>query len=263
MRKSVLFIFAAIFMGLLCGCTYLAPEPPPQSTVTQISTIDALLAGVYDGSVTLEELKIFGNTGIGTFDALDGEMAMLNGEIYQIKADGKVYRPAMKLHTPFASVVDFRPQKMIRFTQPCTYNVFKEKIDIHAPESNLMTAIVVKGTFKSVKTRSVPAQKKPYPPLKEVCKHQPVFKLKNVEGYIVGFRLPAYVKGINVPGYHLHFLSKDKKSGGHILDFEMEEGAVAIQTCDRFYMILPESSTGFNQVDLSKDRSKALRKVEQ
>jgi acetolactate decarboxylase len=60
-----------------------------------------LLAGVYDGSLTLEELTRHGNFGIGTFDKLDGEMMMVDNRIYQIKSDGKVYTPALSMTTPY------------------------------------------------------------------------------------------------------------------------------------------------------------------
>jgi len=35
---------------------------------------------------------------------------------------------------------------------------------------------------------------------------------------MLGFRFPAYVEGIEVAGYHLHFISEDRARGGHVLD---------------------------------------------
>ncbi|MBN2642755.1 MAG: acetolactate decarboxylase [Victivallales bacterium] len=262
MKKSGMLLLAALSAWLLCGCSIVVPKPPPQNTVTQVSTIDALLSGVYDGSVTLRQLGVFGNTGIGTFDALDGEMVMFDGRIYQVKADGKVYRPALEEKTPFAAVVDFKADRVVVVNQPCSFKDFEKLIDAEFPDMNMMSAIVVKGSFDYVKTRSVPRQSRPYPPLTEVVKNQPEFELRNLDGYIVGFRLPAYVKGINVPGYHLHFICSEFISGGHILDFSMRKGSVGVDICDRFYMILPDAKTGFSDADLSKDRSQELMKAE-
>jgi len=104
----------------------------------------------------------------------------------------------------------------------------------------------------------VPAQEKPYPPLVEVTKQQNVFEMRDVPGSIVGFRCPPYVKGINVPGYHLHFISDDIKTGGHILDFAVEGGNLEIDACNRFLMLLPEEDTAFSKVDLSRDTSDEL-----
>ena len=36
---------------------------------------------------------------------------------------------------------------------------------------------------------------------------------------MVGFYCPEYIGQINVAGYHLHFVSDDKKSAGHVMEF--------------------------------------------
>jgi acetolactate decarboxylase len=111
-------------------------------------------------------------------------------------------------------------------------------------------------------TRSVPAQSKPYPTLKTVADNQPEFYMKDIEGTIVGFRCPQYVAGINIPGYHLHFLSSDKTKGGHILDFEVISASCKIDMLDRYTLTLPSKAKGFAGTDLSIDRSKELKAVE-
>jgi len=113
-----------------------------------------------------------------------------------------------------------------------------------------------------MKTRSVPAQAKPYPPLTEVTKNQPIFDLENVTGTLVGFRAHEYVKGIGVPGYHWHFISDDLTSGGHVLEFSFDNGIVEIDVCNRFLLILPEDEGDFSRIDLSQDRSEELDEAE-
>ena len=73
------------------------------------------------------------------------------------------------------------------------------------------------GRFDLVRARSVPRQAPPYRPLAEVVADQHVFELADVEGTMVGFRFPAYVEGIEVAGYHLHFVDADRRRGGHVL----------------------------------------------
>lgn len=243
-----------------CNCRH-GSAATSNGTISQVSTIDALLSGSYDGSMTLGELRRHGNHGIGTFDRLDGEMIMIDGVIHQVRADGKVHQPGDSVTTPFAAVVNFRPGIHLGFNSPRSRQQVLDELDSRIPNKNLMTAIMIKGDFSSVKTRSVPAQNKPYPPLAEVAKTQPVFNLVKVRGTIFGFRLPSYVKGINVPGYHLHFLSENHATGGHILDFELKSGSAAIQICDKFFMILPDDA-GFANADLSLDRGAELHKVE-
>ncbi len=72
---------------MLCGCE------PPKPGITQVATIDSLLCGVYDGSLSVGEIKQYGNLGIGTLNGLDGEMIMLDGVVHQLRVDGKSYLP--------------------------------------------------------------------------------------------------------------------------------------------------------------------------
>jgi acetolactate decarboxylase len=89
-------------------------------------------------------------------------------------------------------------------------------------------AVRVDGCFEYVKTRSVPRQHKPYPPLVEVVEKQPTFELHDISGSLVGFRFPDYAQGLNVSGYHFHFITADRKSGGHVLECRLTEGYLQI-----------------------------------
>lgn len=250
-------------MLLLCALFLMGCAAPQRNTVTQISTIDAILAGAYDGCTSLRDLSRYGDFGIGTFDGLDGEMVLLDGRYYQVKADGRVLTPGGDVLTPFASVVSFESDHRVALPPAADYDTLKELVDGEVPNMNLFCAVKVTGTFAAVKTRSVPAQRKPYPPLVQVTRHQSVFELADVRGTIVGFRSPPYVKGINAPGYHLHFISRDGTAGGHLLDFVLTEGTVQIDRCTRFFMILPEGDGDFSRIDFSRDRSGELREAEE
>ncbi|OGP49513.1 MAG: alpha-acetolactate decarboxylase [Deltaproteobacteria bacterium RBG_13_43_22] len=249
-------------LSLVITCLITACIRAPLNTINQVSTIDALLAGSYEGQIPLEKLLTYGNFGIGTFDNLDGEMILLEGQVFQVKADGKIYRPSLKVTTPFASVVQFKADYSFPITKETDLKGLEKMIEDSNPNKNLFYALKIKGTFQTMKTRSVPVQKKPYPPLSAVAKTQPVFTFEAVSGTLVGFRSPVFVKGINVPGDHLHFISNDLQSGGHVLDFRLLKGTVEIDVCNQFFMILPEEGGSFSQVDLGRDRSKELEKVE-
>jgi len=242
---------------IISGCA-----APGKNTAFQTSTIDALLAGVYDGNMSCRDLLKHGDFGIGTFDHLDGEMVTLDGKIYQVKADGKVYNPDMSLKTPFATICQFDADETILIKPGLDYDEFEKMLNEFAPNQNLFYAIKITGQFKSMKTRSVPAQHKPYPPLKEITKNQPEFNMKNISGTIVGFRCPPYVKGINVPGYHLHFISSDRTQGGHILNFEVADGKCEIDVLTQFFLTLPVNDKEFAGTDLSLNRTKELKAVE-
>jgi acetolactate decarboxylase len=252
-----LLYFAVGLCLLVSGCV-----TPARDTVFQASTIDALLAGVYDGDISCRRLLKNGDFGIGTFDRLDGEMVLLDGNIYQIKADGKVYEPNPSVKTPFATICQFNADRAIPIKTGSDYETIENLINEYAPNQNLFYAIKITGQFRSMKTRSVPGQQKPYPPLKEVTSNQPEFNMKSIFGTIVGFRCPPYVKGINVPGYHLHFISSDRTQGGHVLSFEIANGKCEIDILNQYFLMLPANTKEFAETDLSRDRSKELKDVE-
>jgi len=231
--------------------------------VTQFSTIDALLAGVYDGDFDCAEVARAGNLGLGTFDRLDGEMVVTGRRVYQVKSDGSVLRAPGTLGTPFATVVDFRPDRTFRTCAGLSMRALEEQIDRLCPNPNGIYAIRLSGNFSAMKTRSVPAQCKPYPDLVVAAEKQTVFELGPTDGVVVGFRFPAYFKSLNVPGYHLHFLSKTKTGGGHILGMTADPGVlIEVQECRRFELLLPGAGGAFSKARLDRDRSRELQQVE-
>ena len=245
-----------VLVALLAGCA------TPQNTVTQFSTMDALLAGSYDGHVTCREIACDGDLGIGTFDRLDGEMVLLDDRIYQVRSDGKVYVPSPNATTPFASVVNFHPTQVYAVPAGLNFREFQTWMDTQLPGTNVVCAFRLTGRFQHIKTRSVPAQSKPYPPLVDVVRTlQSVFELGKCSGTLVGFRLPDFVKGINVPGYHVHFLTADRQAGGHVLDFTLDGGTVEFALCSRIDLLLPNDGV-LQGIDFSRDRSEELNKVE-
>jgi len=227
----------------------------------QTSTLQALMAGVYDGDLTFQALARHGDFGLGTFEALDGEMIALDGAFYQIKADGRVYPVAGSMKTPFAAVTFFKAGRTHMIEMPLNYQQLLDYVDRLLPSPNLPYAIRVDGLFTSVKTRSIPRQQKPYPPLAVAAEKQAVFELTNVKGVIVGFRYPGYLAGINPLGYHCHFITADRRAGGHLLDCRVEGATVAVDALPNFYLRLPDSQE-FLQSDLTGDRRHELEKIE-
>jgi acetolactate decarboxylase len=258
MRHSLCLFW--VLASLLAGCH---TAPVTTNTVTQYSTIDALLAGAYDGMAPCQDVLTYGDLGIGTFDKLDGEMVVLDGVVYQVPVSGKVRRVEPSMTTPFATVCFFEAEMSFDLDSSTSFEAMKNRMDQTVPNPNVFCAIRLHGHFKTMKTRSVPAQKKPYPALADVVETQTVFDMSDVTGSIVGFRSPPFVKGINVPGYHLHFLSDDRTQGGHILGFDMDRGVCHMDILDRVFMILPENGKGMENLNLAQDRTKELEKVEQ
>jgi len=250
----------ALVLGALAlaGCAGAADR----DVLYQTSTINALLEGLYDGETTLAALARHGDFGIGTFDALDGEMVVLDGRVYQVRADGSVARPGPEATTPLATVTFFDADRTVDFDGPFDLGDLAALIDRSAPGRNVPLAIRVTGAFRYVKTRSVPRQTRPYPKLAEVAKRQPTFEFRDVRGTIVGFRCPEYAKGLNVPGYHLHFLTADRTGGGHVLEIEATAGRIEIDFTRALHVALP-AGEAFGEASLGGDRAAELRGVEQ
>jgi len=182
-----------------------APDKPAahDNTLTQFSTIDALLAGQYDGIVTLGEVLKRGDFGLGTFHRLDGELIILDGQAWQVTAAGKVSRMNPDITTPLTVMTHFSPTHQLTINSIASLEAFEAVLDTHITTSNAFLAIKVTGTFDQLRCRSVPAQDKPYPPLAEVIKTgQVIFDHAATKGTLVGIRCPAFSKGLNVPGYH-------------------------------------------------------------
>jgi acetolactate decarboxylase len=228
------------------GCLNSAKD---KDVLFQTSMLSALSEGVYDGDVKFEDLKEHGDFGIGTFDRLDGEMIALDGEFYQIKADGKAYPVEDSMKTPFAVVTSFEPDKTASLDKILDYEQLKQYLDSMLPTRNIFYAIKVEGVFKYIKARSIAAQSKPYPSLDEALKEQTTFEFHDVTGTLVGFWCPAYVEGINVPGYHFHFITSDRQNGGHLLDCETESVKIEIDYTSDFFMMSLESNE-FYELDL-------------
>jgi acetolactate decarboxylase len=254
----IVFAGASVYTSLVKDAT----TTGDRDTLYQVSTIDALLLGVYDGVIPVGGLKSRGDFGIGTFDALDGEMIMLDGVIYQVKHDGSVTTVPDSITTPFATVTRFERDHTLVTATPMNISAFTTIMEEQLPSGNMIYAVKMQGTFPYMKVRSVPAQQKPYPPLSVAVLNQSVYSYSDTTGTVVGFYTPVFFKGINVPGYHLHYLSDDHSAGGHILDFYVPAGTrVHYDITPGFAMILPTSGD-FTGIDFSQDLSQDLATVE-
>jgi acetolactate decarboxylase len=183
----------------------------------QASTIAALLEGAYDGDLSFAELAEHGDLGLGTLDGLDGEMIAIDGSFYRADVDGNVTEIAAETKTPFAVVTGFTPSLDTEIAGPLDHDELLAQLDRLIPASTASCAIRIDGRFELVRARSVPRQSPPYRPLTEVVAEQHVFELTDVAGTMLGFRFPDYAEGIEVSGYHLHFISEDRGRGGHVL----------------------------------------------
>jgi acetolactate decarboxylase len=240
-KRTILLILglALIFiLGYVSGGILPGQEPARDPDLLyQVSTYTALAGGGYDPVEPVGTLMKNGDLGLGTFTGLDGEMVVAGGICYQVKADG-IARPAdPSLGVPFAAVTYFSPDITVPGVIAGNLTELTAAMDRSLPDRTLFYAIRIEGTFPYIRVRSPPAQSKPYPVLSDALAHQAVFEYRNVTGTVVGFFTPASAAGMNVAGYHLHFITADRTRGGHVLDISSGGNTAEMDSTPRYTVI--------------------------
>ncbi len=229
-------------------------------TIYQVSTSTALVQGVYQGCVTVGQIKTHGNFGLGTYDALDGEGLMLDGKIWQALSDGSVVEPPDNATAPFWVCTEFSADQTQTLANVSSWADLTEQLNkLHGSE-NLFIAYRIDGVFDEINYR-VACKSAPGTDLVSATSHQAEFTLKSCAGTLMGFWSPSYARTFNIPGYHLHLLSNDHKHGGHVLNVVAKDLKVQLMNVQNVTMALPESPQ-FLAADLSGDPSAALSKAE-
>ncbi|MFO7700931.1 MAG: acetolactate decarboxylase [Acidimicrobiia bacterium] len=218
--------------------------------VFQTSLVAALLDGVYDGDMRIGDLLGQGDFGLGTFNALDGEMIVLESLCYRLRADGTATPVAPGELTPFAIVTDFVPDIVAEVPPDTTPPDLAELITSLTGTKNYLLAARITGRFAEVSVRNVVRQERPYRPLAEVTRGEPVIRMAPVEGVMVGFQTPAFERGIGVPGGHLHFIDAARSRGGHVLDFIVLAATVELCLGTDLHLALPLTAD-FHSADLA------------
>ena len=205
----------------------------------QVSTLDGLSLGLYQGIYTVGALKRRGDFGLGTFEGIDGEMTILNGHFYHFRSDGVVTEEPDGSRVPFAVITRFHSGFHFS-TKSASADELGQQIDQHIPSRNLFYAIRIHGIFSELTTRAIPKLFPPYPPLSEAVEEEVKFPFRNIKGTLVAFRCPVWVKGINQVGYHYHFISDDETAGGHALSFTTGPVTVEIQELQQNSIWVPD-----------------------
>ncbi len=231
-----------------------------ENKLYQVSTLNALMMGDYEGSVKVKEFLKHADTGIGTFDGLDGEAIFFEGHAYNGRATGEVSKMNDEDSLPFGCACKFDEkvdEKEIAFD---SIEDFKAKLEKELPSKNYFYIIKMSGVF-NVRVRSCFKQNKPYEPLYKVACDQREFEYHEIKGHVIGLYCPNYVEGINLPGWHIHFLSKDLTKGGHILKVSSSNAKFKINKLNEWCLMLPDSKE-FASWNLKEDLKEKTEAVE-
>jgi len=237
-----------------------APAKASRPPVFISAPLAALVEGIYRADTTIGTLRAKGNLGIGTFNDLDGEMVLVDGQVYCLRPQGDAELIPDTVRTPFALTTFFEGDTEDSFDTPVAEQAFEHAILDLIPSSNLMYAIRIDGHFDYVRARHVPKVSN-YLPLVQIAKLQTVFEFKDVEGTIVGFFTPGFLSGVHMVGLHLHFITSDRKRGGHLLGAATRNVSVKLQHAPSIELGLP-MTLDFLTMHQTRDMEADLNKAE-
>lgn len=229
-------------------------------TLYQVSTATALVEGIYQGAVRVGTLREHGDLGLGTFENLDGEMVIVDGRFYQVRSDGAVRECADDVLSPFAVITRFAPEVAVTMDACPGMADLTSRFDALRLSDNFIFALRVDGHFDYVQTRAMHRTAEGVP-LVQAAAVQPEFEFHDVSGTLVGFWTPEYAKTLNVPGYHLHFVSQDRQRGGHLLQCRGSHLRLQIQREADYHIALPDTADFF-KADLRRDPTADLADAE-
>ncbi len=233
-----------------------------ESKVFQHGTLGMLVPGLFDGTMTIEDLLKHGDWGIGTASGLDGEMIVLDHTPYWAQSNGEIRVLKAEEKVPFATV-HFEQIKDSFEATNLTKTELENRILADYPYKNVFFAVKIVGEFSTVKTRVVEKQTRPYKTLLEVANEQAVFEENSVSGTVIGYFAPKVFQGLAAPGFHLHFLADDKSIGGHVLGFDVKNATVYLQPFTTVEQHLPLDNQEFLDKDLDiADMHDQIKKAE-
>ena len=263
------FLVASLLAGAMLfntASTTMAAPAQDRETIYQVALLQSLAMGYFDGSITVKELKTHGDTGIGTFEGLDGEMIVLDGVVYRANQNCKINVVADKVTIPFGNVTffdaDIKGDIVNCNGKEQIDKLLNEKIQA-ASSVNSFYMVKIHGEFSELLIRSEAKQFPPYPTLVESLKAtQKEFTHKNIKGTIVGLYCPDFMSSLNSTGWHFHFISDDKKIGGHVLNANVKKATYQMDQTDGFRLNLPKKEN-FSELNFNRDMKEDIRKAEQ
>lgn len=260
-------LLCSIFcLGLFNSASGLAENAiADRESIYQVALLQSLAQGHFDGMVTVGELKAHGDTGIGTFEGVNGEMIVLDGVVYQAIYDGSIVTPPDSETIPFSNVTFFETDVSLPLTGIADMAALQEQLNAVVNEhgANLFYMVKIAGTFSDIKVRSEYKQEKPYRNLDvALAADQVEFDFENISGTMVGLYCPSFMGGLNSIGWHFHFITEDLTRGGHVLQVNIDNAVASFDSTPGFTLALPDDNTDFQSMDLSLNMDEAIHRAE-
>ncbi|MDF1678423.1 MAG: acetolactate decarboxylase [Legionellaceae bacterium] len=206
----------------------------------QYSHFLAVNRGLYDGDLSIEALTQQGNIGLGTFNALDGELVVIDGVCYQCAEGNQVRRADASALMPWAAVSSFTTaRKTATVADTADLPALTSQLLTHAGSSNYPYVFQLHGVFHQITIASAPKQEKPYASIETVIEQSTQLETGPIHATLVGFYAPDFMFPIKGKGLHLHCVSDDQAFGGHVLDVHVKAADVSFEAITKFDIELP------------------------
>lgn len=232
-----------------------------KETIYQYSCINALMGGVFNGLFPISDIKQKGNFGIGCSADLSGELIIHGCHFLEAKGHRVLRKMNDTELLPFAQITTFSPEVTFIANE-----VNKENLYNHLAQKtlldNVFLAVKIEGIFDSMQIRRPDDSGKVYKTALDVAENQVVDHLSTIEGSLIGFWTPKFFENISVAGFHLHFIDKEQKIGGHMIDFALSNAKISYQVKSGINIELSKKES-YLQQDLNiEDMSSIIKKVE-
>jgi alpha-acetolactate decarboxylase len=238
-----------------------AAEIMAVNNIYQFSILGALMDGICQTGIRLQDILSHGDHGLGTVSSLNGEIVIVDGEAYHFPPGQELRMVGVSDVIPFVMVTRFRPT-VEKTLSSLTMNSLPHALEPLLPfRQNCFLSIRVDGQFKNIMFRVMAAQSKPRESLVDLAKEQKVVTSSSIEGILFGFWSPAFSGSFSVAGFHLHFLSKDKSQGGHVLGFDASQVKLQAAIIAEYSVELPQSEE-FNEEPIKSSQDAELHSVE-
>lgn len=232
----------------------------------QVSTLQALMLGYSRSVITVGELIKHGNTGLGTFEDVDGEMIVTDGVCYRATETGEVVKADDDKGVPFCAVCNMEDGEQVELGTFDSISALKDQLNLIIDGHfglNSMHMVKIEGDFELVDARSESPYRSQHVTLKNILgKTQKAFQFENIKGTLVAVYFPDYMDGINAAGWHLHFVSDDRTKGGHVFEIKMRGGKALINKINSIELKLPDEPV-FDTYMLKKASGNDIKTVEQ
>lgn len=229
----------------------------------QIGILSSFIDGAYDGHKSLNSLMNHGDTGIGTINAVDGNIVIVDGECYHLDFYGRASRADLQLKTPFCMICKNLNNITFHIKNIRSFEDCKAKILECFPSKNLIYIIQLSGTYVSMKFRGEKKQPSPYKPLAQtIDETQKIFNIEQTSGDGIITWFPEYMDMINLNDFHMHYVDKEKMIGGHVYDFESANLTAYITIIDSINVDLLSENSCFLSQRIGRPKDNDVKKIE-